>query len=312
MKMNILVTLNSGYIQPLTVMLNSLLSSNSNRDFRVFVAHSSLTREDFRYLEEHVPMDRCELVNIQVPHTMFADAPVLERLPKETYYRLFAAQLLPREVNRVLYLDPDLVVVHSIDQLYRLDFKGNLFAAASHQFGPMQWLNRTRLQMPEGSKYINAGVMLMNLQLLREVQDVQAVFDYIRENREKLYLLDQDILNGMYGGSTLAIDALLYNLDDRYLLNHNLLTRPSRHVDMDWVKENVVIVHYCGKSKHGRRIIRAGWAFSMSVTADAWVRQQCPASPIKRRYRLHKQEEWPKSGVKKAGELFLQLFLVFK
>ena len=69
-------------------------------------------------------MDRCELVNIQVPHTMFADAPVLERLPKETYYRLFAAQLLPREVNRVLYLDPDLVVVHSIDQLYRLDFKG--------------------------------------------------------------------------------------------------------------------------------------------------------------------------------------------
>ena len=34
--------------------------------------------------------------------------------------------------------------------------------------------------MPEGSKYINAGVMLMNLQLLREVQDVQAVFDYIR------------------------------------------------------------------------------------------------------------------------------------
>lgn len=249
MKMNILVTLNSGYIQPLTVMLNSLLSSNSNRDFRVFVAHSSLTREDFRYLEEHVPMDRCELVNIQVPHTMFADAPVLERLPKETYYRLFAAQLLPREVNRVLYLDPDLVVVHSIDQLYRLDFKGNLFAAASHQFGPMQWLNRTRLQMPEGSKYINAGVMLMNLQLLREVQDVQAVFYYIRENREKLYLLDQDILNGMYGGSTLAIDALLYNLDDRYLLNHNLLTRPSRHVDMDWVKENVVIVHYCGKSK---------------------------------------------------------------
>lgn len=154
--------------------------------------------------------------------------------------------------------------------------------------------------------------MLMNLQLLREVQDVQAVFDYIRENREKLYLLDQDILNGMYGGSTLAIDALLYNLDDRYLLNHNLLTRPSRHVDMDWVKENVVIVHYCGKSKPWKADYKAGWAFSMSVTADAWVRQQCPASPIKRRYRLHKQEEWPKSGVKKAGELFLQLFSGFQ
>lgn len=249
MKMNILVTLNSGYIKPLTVMLNSLLGSNPNRDFRVFVAHSSLTAQDFRYLEEHVPMEHCELANIQVPNTMFADAPVLERLPKETYYRLFAAQLLPQDVTRVLYLDPDLVVVHSIDRLYRLDFSGNLFAAASHQFGPMQWLNRTRLHMPEGSKYVNAGVMLMNLSLLREVQDVPAVFDYIRENREKLYLLDQDILNGLYGGSTLAVDALAYNLDDRYLLNHNLLTRPSRHVDMGWVEQNAVIIHYCGKSK---------------------------------------------------------------
>ncbi len=249
MKMNILVTLNSGYIKPLAVMLNSLLSSNTNRDFRVFVAHSSLTEQDFCYLKKHVPMQRCELVNIRVPAAMFSDAPVLERLPKETYYRLFAAQLLPREINRVLYLDPDLVVVHPIDRLYRLDFKGNLFAAASHQFGPMQWLNRTRLHMPEGSRYINAGVMLMNLELLREVQDVQAVFDYIQENRKKLYLLDQDILNGMYGGSILPVDALLYNLDDRYLLNHNLLTRPSRHVDMEWVAKNVVIVHYCGKSK---------------------------------------------------------------
>lgn len=249
MKMNILVTLNSGYIKPLTVMLNSLLDSNPNRDFRVFVAHSSLTAQDFRYLEEHVPMECCELVNIQVPHTMFEDAPVLERLPKETYYRLFAAQLLPQDVNRVLYLDPDLVVVHSIDRLYRLDFKSNLFAAASHQFGPMQWLNRRRLHMPEGSKYVNAGVMLMNLSLLREVQKLPAVFDYIRTNREKLYLLDQDILNGLYGSSMLIVDALLYNLDDRYLLNHNLLTRPSRHVDMEWVEKNVVIVHYCGKSK---------------------------------------------------------------
>lgn len=249
MKMNLLVTLNAGYIKPLAVMLNSLLSSNTNREFRVFVAHSSLTEQDFRYIEEHVPMQQCELVNIQVPASMFADAPVLERLPKETYYRLFAAQLLPREINRVLYLDPDLVVVHSIDRLYRLDFKGNLFAAASHQFGPMQWLNRTRLHMPEGSQYINAGVMLMNLELLREVQDVQAVFDYIRKNRKKLYLLDQDILNGLYGGSILPVDALLYNLDDRYLLNHNLLTRPSRHVDMEWVAKNVVIIHYCGKSK---------------------------------------------------------------
>ena len=45
--MNILVTLDSNYIPPLTVLLKSLMMTNPDNKFDLYVAHSSLTEEDF-------------------------------------------------------------------------------------------------------------------------------------------------------------------------------------------------------------------------------------------------------------------------
>lgn len=45
--MNILVTLDSNYVFPLTVLLKSLMITNSEGEFDIYVAHSSLTEEDF-------------------------------------------------------------------------------------------------------------------------------------------------------------------------------------------------------------------------------------------------------------------------
>ena len=45
--MNILVTLDSNYVGPLTVFLKSLMITNPNNEFDIYVAHSSLTEEDF-------------------------------------------------------------------------------------------------------------------------------------------------------------------------------------------------------------------------------------------------------------------------
>ena len=249
MKMNILVTLDSGYLKPLTVMLNSLAASNRDSRFDVYVAHASLTQEDFRFLSDRVPEESVRIRSIPISPKMFDDAPVDDRIPKATYYRLLAAQFLPDALDRVLYLDPDLVVINPIASFYSMDLTGKYFAAASHQFNLMQWMNRVRLRMPAGSQYINAGVMLMNLELLRAEQDVSAMYEYIRENRRRLPLKDQDILNGMYADRTAYVDALYYNLDEVYWHNHNRF-HPSRRVEtVDEIERTACIIHYCGKNK---------------------------------------------------------------
>lgn len=252
MKMNILVTLDSGYIKPLTVMLNSIAVSNPANIFDIYVAHASLTAEDFRYLAERVPSDRIRIHSVPIPDELFRDAPVSDRIPTAAYYRLLAAQYLPEALDRVLYLDPDIVVINPLDAFYTMDLTGKYYAAATHQFSVMRTINRLRLRMPHTSQYVNSGVLLMNLPLLRAEQDVRALYAYIRDNRIRLLLQDQDVLNGMYAKKTAYVDALRYNLDETYWHNHNLFNRSRRVKSIDEIEKTTVIVHYCGKNKPWR------------------------------------------------------------
>ncbi|WP_312813635.1 glycosyltransferase family 8 protein [Sedimentibacter sp.] len=248
--MNILLTLNSNYIEQLIVMLTSLVKSNANENFEVYIAHSSLDEEDIFLINSSICKDRCKIIDVKIPSGMFNEAPTTDRYPKEMYYRIFAAQYLPEFLDRILYLDPDIVVINSISSLYNMDMGDNFFAAASHVSKSLKKINEIRLDMPGDSMYINSGMMPLNLKALRENQDVQEVYDYI-ENKKVFFLLpDQDVINGVYADKTVHIDAMIYNLSDRYLSLYNANPKNiSTKKDMRWIAHNTSIVHYCGRNK---------------------------------------------------------------
>ena len=162
--MNILVTLNSNYVPPLTVLLHSLTENNPSTVIDLYVAHSSLTQEDFRRIENSCDMRRTRIHSVSIAPDVLAEAPTLKRLSKETYYRLLAIDFLPPEIDRILYIDPDTVVLRSLDSFYNMDLNGSLMAAAGHTKGWIEALNHRRLKMAEGSRYINAGIILMDIQ----------------------------------------------------------------------------------------------------------------------------------------------------
>lgn len=248
--MNILVTLNQFYIEPLRVMLCSLCESNPEGRFRVFVVHSTLQENDIQRIGSAVSGERCEIVNIYVPYERFQDLPSSKRWPKEACYRIFAAHILPEDLDRVIYLDPDIVVINDLEKFYKIDFKDNFFAACTHMFEPMQSICRARLNMAPKSVYINSGVMLINLEKFRKEQKTEQIYEYVKKNRKRIYLFDQDILNGLYCGKILAVNPLLYNLDERYFKLHNMNPHSkANRVDYNWVRENTVIIHFCSKKK---------------------------------------------------------------
>ncbi|MEG1779463.1 MAG: glycosyltransferase family 8 protein, partial [Oscillospiraceae bacterium] len=160
--MNILITLNSGYIKPLCVMLRSLLYSNPNTFFNIYCINKSLSRQDYDFVDKALNSDRYTIQDIKIDDSMLLDAPITDRYPPEMYYRIFASKYLPETVDRILYLDPDLVVLKPLDELYNMDMGDNFFAAASHVGKRLQKMNELRLQMETKGPYINSGVMLMN------------------------------------------------------------------------------------------------------------------------------------------------------
>ena len=209
---NVLVTLDRNYLKVLRTMLYSLSQSDSTGIFTVYVAHNSLTEDDFAALQAVLP--RTELIDVPLSEEMFQDAPISDRYPKEMYYRLFAAQYLPQELDRILYLDPDLVVINSLRSLYEVDFGDNLFAAASHiESRTFKNFNRRRLHLSEQARYINSGVMMMNLSLLRTQQDPHQIYQFIEEHKNTLLLPYQYVVNTLYADRSIFLDPLIFYLD---------------------------------------------------------------------------------------------------
>lgn len=244
---NILVTLNSAYVAPLTTMLRSLAESNKGEAINLYVAYSSLTQDDFQSIRYALSDADAEVYPIKLDDELFNNAPSLKRISKETYYRIFAPLYLPKSVDRVLYIDPDTVIINPLKSFYRTDFGDNLIIGAKHFDGIIDIWNRKRLFMKKSEKYINAGIMLMNIKEMRKEFNQQRVFDLIKKYHSILFLADQDAINILYDGKIKTYTEFKINLDERTF--SHMLKRMTLEDALEFVENNTIIVHFNGKSK---------------------------------------------------------------
>lgn len=250
----LLTTLNENYLPQLRVLLTSILLNNPGEHFQLYLIHRSFSSQQLEALSAQCRRLEVGLFPIHVDESLFVGAPVTKQYPQEMYYRLLAPHLLPEHLERILYLDPDTLVINPIRPLWETDLEGNLFAAAAHT-GKTEIandVNRIRLQMD--NEYYNSGVLLIDLSRGREEIDPEALFQYAREHPKELILPDQDILNVLFGARIKPLDDYIWNYDARKYSSYQF--RSSGEADMDWVMEHTVILHFCGKAKPWKPLYR--------------------------------------------------------
>lgn len=256
--MNILVALNTNYVPALRVMLKSLFVSNPGEQFTVYMMYSEIPPAEVARLERFIDAEGHRLVPVKVENGLFAeDAVVFRRYSKEMYYRLVAHRYLPDTVDRVLYLDPDIVAINPAGEFYRMEMGRYYFCAAEHIKPFARFtvkFNQIRLGTPRAKSYFNSGVLLMNLDRMRKELDPSDIFHFLKENRYRLILPDQDVLNGLFWDKIKPVDELRYNFDARY---YELIKYfPNHPVTLKWIEENTVFIHYCGKRKPWHKTYR--------------------------------------------------------
>ena len=247
--LNILFTLDRNYLPPLRVMLVSLLMNNPGEEFHIYLAGDGFAQADWDSLSALCARFGAALHPVAIDEHWFDEAPTLRYYSRAMYYRLLAAQMLPEELDRILYLDPDMLVIGSLRALYDTDMGDYLYAASIHH-GLVDLstpVNRIRLSTQDAEGYFNSGMLLMNLPEIRKSVRPQDIFAYVEQNRALLVLPDQDVLNGLYGERILELDEKLYNYDARRY-NEYLLASQGE-ADMDYVIANTRILHFCGKRK---------------------------------------------------------------
>lgn len=246
---NILVTLDRNYLPALTTMLKSLFLNNPRTLFHIYLLHDDLEPEDVEPVCAFCARNLAKLSPIRVPEGLFGAAPVNFHYSRAMYYRLLAFKALPDDLDRILYLDPDILVINSVRLVYDMDISKHLYAAAAHVglTNLATYVNQVRLNSFDSEYYYNSGVLLMNLRRQRQEVDPGEVFAYVEEHGDELVLPDQDVLNALYGSRILPLEAEIYNYDcrryDTYLL------KSGGRMTMDWVMRHTVLLHFCGKRK---------------------------------------------------------------
>ena len=247
--MNILITINQKYISQLQVLLKSIECSNPEEKFNIFILHKSLTKADEEKIESKVDLKRFKINLIEVPKSEIDHFPVYEkRYPVEIYFRIFAAKYLPKDIDRILYLDTDIIVLNDLKQLYNMEFEDNYFIATTHIKKALHKFHEIRLNMPAQNIYMNTGVLLINLNELRKIDIETEVLAFVEKNKRKLMLPDQDILSSLYGDKVKLIDEIKYNLGERSFNIYNFYHKDNQ-IDLEWVRKNTVIIHYYGRNK---------------------------------------------------------------
>ncbi len=141
--------------------------------------------------------DRKSGITVKVVENLYSDAYQVRGISTGTYLRLMLHKILP-EIDKILYVDVDVLFRDSLRKLWQTDLQENVLAAVKGTVNlPDKWeWNSDRPYWGElaamRGRYINAGVTLLNLEMVRRLNLEQ---QWNKWARQKLYYQDQDILN---------------------------------------------------------------------------------------------------------------------
>jgi lipopolysaccharide biosynthesis glycosyltransferase len=149
-------------------------------------------------LERNLDPHRLEFLAINPSET--DTLKVSEHISVATYFRLFIDKLMPTDINRILYLDSDILITGPVNELWAVDLEGYELAAVTGVIFNTDPSVRERLGMAATSKYFNAVVLLIDLVRWKNSRVGERALDFVLKHPDLVIRHDQDALNHVLNG----------------------------------------------------------------------------------------------------------------
>ena len=246
--MNLALATDANYLPLVHIALQSYFETNSAQ-VHVHLLSNKVPEEGISQVAELVqrnggkfsayPIDNlAERLGIDVPDTLAITA----------YARLFLASILPEDVNKVLYVDCDILFTDDISCLYQTDLKQN-FVGGIQDLLLSDWYWKS-IKIDTNEPYFNSGVLLLPLKLWREENLQDKFMDFLIANNGKVYHHDQGIINAVCAGrKTVCLPR--YNVISNYFnYPYWILKKTARlqysEAEYKQASTNPAILHFTG------------------------------------------------------------------
>ena len=256
--LNVVFASDNNYIPFLGVAITSLIKNNQN-DFdkiNIFILDDEISSKNKKRLKAMITNQNHVLNFIKTKNLTELEVDILS-LERDknmnsftTYSRLFLSSLLPKDIDKIIYLDCDALIVDSFKELWNVNID-------DYYCGAVLDITNTIIKNYLGFKledtYINAGFLLVNLKKWREDNVEGKFIHFMMENQNRFYQHDQGVLNNVFKNQFLILDPK-YNLQIYFqTLDYDLAKKYtgikgkfySKEI-INQARENPTFLHFCG------------------------------------------------------------------
>lgn len=258
--MNIICATDDNFVQHCSVMLASVLLNNQG--VTVWILTEGLTEANRTILKNEVESKGGIFNCIKVDGEIISKLPMpshdsLSHISAATYYRLLISEILPNTVNKAIYLDCDIIVRGSLNELWNTDIDNYALGAVHQMWQEVE--DAIRLGYPIEYGYFNAGVLLINLTYWREHSISSKLLDYLTLNYESILMHDQDALNAVLYNKTFMLPTkwnmlhYFFYPDSKTVKGIHLGKLVNDYKDykkqLIYNRKNPIVIHYVFKPK---------------------------------------------------------------
>lgn len=284
---HIAMACDEGYCMPLAVLLASVASSlNEGYHAVAHVLEHDISDEAKKKVERSVPADRVTLRWISVLGDQLAwfqrNMRSYDHFSVASLFRLLLPRLLSPSLDKVIYLDCDMVVRRDLGELWNLNL-GNSYLLAVPEHHPSSSHVSSRhaiahfreIGLEESARYFNAGVLVVNLQKCRAELFTERALNYLKEVGHLSRWQDQDALNAVSAGAWAELDPR-WNLT---LHAYPAAASPTRNRDL---RDDAFIVHFTTSLKpwHAAYTLGCKELFFDHLDKTAWANWRPPAARL--------------------------------
>lgn len=259
------------FVMPTCVTIVSILKNrNTEVPYHIYVVTPGLKRRQVKLLETLSGNGATISIvegNLQKFENLHDDKNSVKYLSasKAAMLKFDLPNLFPK-LEKILYLDGDIIVRCDLSELFNTDL-GDYYLAAAHDTGKMYSRAPMVLKFPG---YFNSGMMLLNLKKMREI-DATSQLMAAKAAMTGKSLMDQPAFNEVCDNHVLHVNSkwnyLAINLDragEKWNIGQlNDLLR-SDYASKAAFEQNAVVIHYSSQDKP--------WKCHVGPWTDLWYK----------------------------------------
>jgi lipopolysaccharide biosynthesis glycosyltransferase len=227
------IAYDQNYLPQFYALAASIFANNPKNSLVIHAIVTGVSQAAREKITKYVSANKASIHYYQVDEEQMGKYVRSSAWTAAVYYRLMFPFLIPKEVQRLIYIDTDTLVLNDLNRLYQQDLGNHPVGAVYDSYVKKQEL----LGIHEEGEYFNSGVMVMDVPEWNKQRISEQCFEYLTKYPERIRYVDQCALNAVLKNNWKKMD---YRMNCMY---SNLPDGMNRRQRISFISE-IVVLHF--------------------------------------------------------------------